>query len=114
MNYYGYILQSETTGAYYTGQTDDIEERLKNHNRGEERSTKSGCPWRLVFRKEFATRSEAVRWERYVKSRKRRAYIEKLIQSYSSERGAVPFRLFERNENPRPEHRSGRDPVAHR
>ncbi|MGH2568503.1 MAG: GIY-YIG nuclease family protein [Bacteroidota bacterium] len=87
--YYGYILRSEKTGAYYTGQTDDVEERVKKHNRGEERSTRSGRPWKLVFQKEFATRSEAMLWERSVKARKKRANIEKLIREYSTERGAA-------------------------
>lgn len=80
MSYFGYILQSDKKGAYYTGQTDNVVERLKEHNRGEERATKFCRPWRLIYRKEFVTRSEAVKRERYVKSRKSRFYIERLIR----------------------------------
>ena len=89
MAYFGYILHSEKTGAYYTGQTNDLDDRVKKHNGGEEKSTKQGIPWQLVFRKEFATRGAAVQWERAIKSRKRRAYIEKLIKEFSAERGAA-------------------------
>jgi putative endonuclease len=89
VTYYGYILQSEKTGRYYTGQTNNLEERLKQHNGGEERSTKSDGPWKLVYQKEFTMRSEAVLWERSVKARKKRRFLEKLIQEYVSGRGAA-------------------------
>ena len=36
-----YILYSETTQKYYTGQTQDIENRMLEHNSGETTSIKS-------------------------------------------------------------------------
>ena len=85
----GYILRSQKNGRYYVGQTDDVDRRIQEHNNGEEKSTAPWAPWSLVFKKIFDTRSEAVRWERGVKARKSRAFIEKLIQLYNSERGAA-------------------------
>lgn len=32
MSYYVYILQSDLTGKMYTGQTSDLEKRIKKHN----------------------------------------------------------------------------------
>ena len=66
--FYTYILQSEKTSKLYIGQTNNIEERLKRHNNGENKSTKSGVPWRLVYSISFATRSEAVVLERKLKN----------------------------------------------
>ncbi len=42
--YIVYILYSQSTSKYYTGQTDNLENRLKRHNSGLSLSTKSGKP----------------------------------------------------------------------
>ena len=92
MGFTGYILRSDKNGRYYVGQTENLEVRLKEHNNGEEKSTKPWRPWKLMYEKRFTTRSEAVQWERMVKGRKSRAFKEQLIQEYQSERSAVPSR----------------------
>ena len=84
MAHFGYILQSQSTGAYYVGQTNSLQERIASHNKGEVQSTRPGRPWKLVYSKEFAARSQAVSWERMVKSRKKRKFIEELIHSERS------------------------------
>ncbi len=82
-----YILQSQRNGRYYTGQSENFDERLEKHNRGEVQSTKTDRPWVLKYQEVFETRSEAIKREREIKSRKKRAYIESLIAK--SERGAA-------------------------
>lgn len=89
MGFSGYILQSELTGSFYVGQTDDLAQRVVKHNRGEVRSTKPYRPWKLVYWKQFETRREAMAWEKQVKGRKHRAFIEKLIREFTSERSAA-------------------------
>ena len=79
MIYYGYILHSLSSGVYYVGQSKRLSGRLKEHNDGRVLSTRAGVPWELVFWIEFPSRSEAVRWERMVKARKSRAFIESVI-----------------------------------
>jgi len=64
-----YILQSEKTANYYCGQTNEIHQRMRRHNRGEMKSTKYGIPWALVGYMEFSTRSEAVKLEKQIKGR---------------------------------------------
>jgi putative endonuclease len=63
-----YILQSETSGRYYIGQTQDVSERLTYHNANYSKSLKNRGPWRLVHTEQFKTRSEAVARERQLKS----------------------------------------------
>jgi putative endonuclease len=58
-----YILQSVINSKYYVGHTDDIIERLSRHNRGAVLSTKSGKPWKLIYKEDFETRSGAYRRE---------------------------------------------------
>ena len=73
--FFAYILESEVTGRFYIGQTENLEARLERHNKGRNRSTKSGIPWKLKFWKEFQTRSEAIVAERKLKSLKKRDLI---------------------------------------
>jgi putative endonuclease len=55
-----YILYSSSILKYYTGQTQDLENRMLEHNSGETTSIKNGIPWVIVWRKEVETRREAM------------------------------------------------------
>jgi putative endonuclease len=80
MSYYVYILKSLKDGSYYVGSTNNLENRLKRHNEGRVASTKSRRFWKLVYSEEHPTRSSAAKREMEIKSHKRRAHIETLIQ----------------------------------
>ena len=93
--YFVYVLQSEATGRYYIGQTNNLEDRLQRHNAGRTRSGRRGGPWRLVYQEEFCGRAGAMRRERVVKAWKSRKYLERLShEGQTSTRGgdrlAVP------------------------
>ncbi|HCJ52641.1 MAG TPA: endonuclease [Candidatus Kerfeldbacteria bacterium] len=45
-----YIIQSQKTLHYYIGVTREINQRMRHHNSGANRSTKGKGPWRLVYR----------------------------------------------------------------
>ncbi|MBI5476850.1 MAG: GIY-YIG nuclease family protein [Ignavibacteriales bacterium] len=68
VSYFVYIIWSEKNKKHYIGQTADVENRLMEHNSGKSRSTKFGKPWLLEYTEEYATRSEAVKRERFLKS----------------------------------------------
>ena len=80
VKYCVYILQSLRTGEYYVGQTNNIKNRLLQHNRGYSKSTKNGVPWECKFIKEFSGRSEAMKYENKLKRMKSRKYLENLIE----------------------------------
>jgi len=63
-----YILKSEVTHKHYYGHTKDITQRLKAHNSGKVRSTKSGRPWKVIHQEGFANKSEAYQREQFFKS----------------------------------------------
>jgi putative endonuclease len=83
--YTTYILYSPCRDEYYVGHTQDAQERLERyHNIGKSLYTKRGIPWSLVYSELFETRSQAMRREREIKSKKSRNYIKRLIQSVPS------------------------------
>jgi putative endonuclease len=81
MPYYLYILQSETTNRYYIGQTVDVAARVIYHNANYSLSLKNRGPWTLIYTEKYASRSEAVRRERQIKSWKDRRMIAKLLSA---------------------------------
>lgn len=78
-----YILQSEKNGKHYIGSTDDIIKRIIKHNKGYSRYTKGKGPFKLVYKEEYPTRSQAKKREYYLKSLKNVKFIEKLIKNGS-------------------------------
>ncbi|MEL7534371.1 MAG: GIY-YIG nuclease family protein [Bacteroidota bacterium] len=83
-----YILYSPSRDRYYTGITADLEDRLKRHNQGRSKSTKSGLPWILKFWESYESRSEAYQREQAIKRMKSRKYIEELISTFDEEHPA--------------------------
>jgi len=73
-----YIVYSSTLDRYYTGQTNDLMRRLEEHNRGKTPFMANGVPWKLVYTKEFATRSEAMKLEIFIKKRGAKRYLSDL------------------------------------
>ena len=70
-----YILFSETLNKFYTGQTEDFERRLTEHNRGKTAFLAKGVPWKLVWRFEVVSRSEALVLEKQIKARGAKRFL---------------------------------------
>ena len=68
-----YILQSQSTGRLYCGQTRNLQQRLGQHNDPEYRpdatTRRFAGPWLLVWSEEHKTRSAAMKKERRIKGR---------------------------------------------
>jgi putative endonuclease len=76
---YIYILNSSTTGKLYTGSTQNLEARLKAHNDGLSPYTKGRGPWELMYSEEFPTKSEAMKREKFLKTRKGRDFLNEIL-----------------------------------
>jgi len=76
-----YILHSNSLDRYYVGYTNDLERRLKEHNRKKGKYTDSGIPWQLVYQETYSTKTEAMDREKFIKLKKSRAFIESLLSS---------------------------------
>ena len=73
------MLYSEKMDRYYTGIADDLVWRLERHNQGQGRYTKRGIPWKIVYTEDFDNKSDALKRESEIKSKKRISYIESLV-----------------------------------
>jgi putative endonuclease len=55
-------------GSYYTGSTNDVEKRFKDHLEGRgARYTKSHKPVKIIYREKFSTKSGALKREAEIK-----------------------------------------------
>lgn len=77
-----YILQSDKTGKYYIGSTENLDARIKRHNEGRNKSTKSDRPWRIVYKETFPVKQDAYRREMEIKSYKGGNAFKKLVLKY--------------------------------
>lgn len=80
--FYIYILYSEPFNKYYVGHTNDMLRRLSEHNEISLTSyTSKYRPWKLMAQIEISeTRDIAMKVEKYIKSQKRKSFIELVIQ----------------------------------
>ncbi len=63
-----YVLQSRTDDGFYVGITNSVQRRLREHNAGQQRSTKARRPFDLVYSERCETRSYAREREKFWKS----------------------------------------------
>lgn len=83
---YTYILRC-SDGTYYTGWTNDLEKRVRTHNRGRGgKYTRTRIPVELAYYEEFETKEEAMSREFAIKQLPR-TEKEKLVQRFLKEKG---------------------------
>jgi putative endonuclease len=83
--YYVYILRSRTNGRFYVGSTRHVENRLREHNAGESKSTFDGRPWEALHVESYATLAEARKQESKIKARGIGRYLSRSIPIYARE-----------------------------
>ncbi len=76
MSFETYVLKSEKDGIRYIGSGEDSVERLRRHNKGDYRFTKGHRPWRLIYKENYATRVEAMKREKFLKSGQGRKWLD--------------------------------------
>lgn len=79
-----YILYSESKNNFYTGSSrkNDSKVRLKSHNSGKVKSTKSGRPWTLIHIEKYFIYKEARKREIFLKSGMGRKWIKEKFGHY--------------------------------
>ncbi len=79
--WYTYILYSPSINKFYTGYSENLNQRIERHNSGRGKYSSRGIPWQLVYFEEFTTKSEAIKREQEIKRKKSRKYIEELVKA---------------------------------
>lgn len=84
--HYLYILFSSAGNRHYIGITDNIDNRLHKHNRGDVRSTKAYRRWDVVHTEEFHDKTNARKRELFLKktARARKELFESVKRSRST------------------------------
>ncbi|MFH0712486.1 MAG: GIY-YIG nuclease family protein [Candidatus Jorgensenbacteria bacterium] len=77
--YFVYILKSKKTGRYYTGYTNNLDERLKYHNSGRTKSLVKHIPLEIVRVEKYDTYEGARSRERQIKKYKSGEAFKRLL-----------------------------------
>lgn len=86
MGWVVYVLRCRT-GELYTGSTNDVERRLREHNSGKGgKFTRARLPVVLVYKEEQGSRSEALRRENAIKAMGRRNKLQLVAQTALAKR----------------------------
>ncbi|MGZ8405261.1 MAG: GIY-YIG nuclease family protein [Nitrospira sp.] len=85
--HYLYILLSETKSQdrTYTGVTESIEKRLKEHNSGRVKSSRPYRPYKILCTQVFPTLIEARQAERFYKSTAGRRRLKQMISTLEND-----------------------------
>jgi len=79
-----YILRNPE-GRFYVGHTDNLDERVRNHNRTDKiagKFTRKHAPWILMWSEQHPDRSSAMRREREIKNWKSARLVrDRLLKS---------------------------------
>lgn len=76
-----YVIYNSKCKKTYTGQTESIVERIRQHNDHYYKSFTSRFPgkWVLIYKESAATRSDAIKREKQLKSGNGRKYVKQFI-----------------------------------
>ena len=77
-----YVLKSERNGKRYVGSSSKPAEiRLCEHNSGTNVFTRHNKPWKLIHQEKFATKVEALRREKFLKSGQGRKWLDENVRA---------------------------------
>jgi predicted GIY-YIG superfamily endonuclease len=82
--FYVYLLRSQSSPKQvYSGFTEDLRQRLRDHNTGKSTHTAQHRPWALETYLAFSDRSQALEFERYLKTGSGIAFARKRLRANS-------------------------------
>ena len=84
--YYIYLLISNKDGDQYTGLTETVDQRLKDHNSGKVVSTKNRRPLELIYFEAYLDKRDAEGRERFLKSGSGKRFLRKQLKHYFENR----------------------------
>ena len=77
--HYVYIIQSKNDGSYYTGVTENLKNRIKEHNTGKARFTSTKGDYKLAWYCAFNDKKKALDFEKYLKQGSGFAFARKRL-----------------------------------
>lgn len=80
--YYVYVLSSQVEQYWYTGYTNNLKRRMKEHNLGNTQSTRNRGPLALIYYEACLNEDDARAREKYLKSGMGKRYLKNRIKNY--------------------------------
>ncbi len=80
--HYVYVLQSKKDGKFYTGLTNDLKKRIKQHKSCAVKSTWNRRPLELIYYEACLSEDDAKQRELYLKSGMGKKYIRNRLKQY--------------------------------
>ena len=80
--FYTYVLKSEKDGKMYTGYTNDLRKRFKEHNDGKSLYTKGKGPFNIIYYEACIEKQDAKVRELYLKSGKGKRYLKSRLKKF--------------------------------
>ena len=80
--YYVYVLYSAIDSNFYTGYTNDLKKRIREHDLGKVKSTRERRPLKLVYFEGCLDQDDAIKREKYLKTTYGKRYLKNRISSY--------------------------------
>ncbi len=82
--WYVYVLKSIKDKKLYTGMTNDLRKRFKEHNHGLSEYTKSRGPYKIIYYEASVNQADARSRELYLKSGMGKRYIKNRLKRFLS------------------------------
>ncbi len=80
--HYVYLLLSDKDGKFYTGLTNNLKRRLREHNSGDVKSTANRRPFKLIYYETCLNEEDSKQREVYLKSGMGKRYIRNRLKHY--------------------------------
>ena len=82
--FYTYVLKSDKSGRLYTGSTNDLRKRFKEHNSGKSTYTVKYAPYKLIYYEACSNEDDARTREKYLKTGMGKRYIQNRLKRFLS------------------------------
>lgn len=81
---YTYVIRSKKDNKFYTGTTNDLRKRFREHNEGKVTSTKNRGPFELIYYEGCINKEDAFVRERYLKTGMGKRYLNNRLKRFLS------------------------------
>jgi putative endonuclease len=80
--YYVYILHNKQKNFIYIGYSENLKQRVEDHNKGRSTSTKKYTPLKLIHYEAYCDKIDAKRRERYLKTNRGKTTLKTMLQNH--------------------------------
>jgi putative endonuclease len=87
--FYTYVLRSNKDNKWYTGCTDDLRRRFKEHNDNQVGATKNRGPFELIYYEACQNKEDAFARERYLKAGAGKRFLKSRLKRFLSSNNSV-------------------------